>query len=36
MFRATSRAGATQPFALTPNPAGYHHNLVQALDIRVA
>lgn len=36
MFRATSRAGATQPFELTPNPAGYHHNLVQTLEVRAA
>jgi len=34
--RATSRSGARQPTALTPNPSGYHHNIVQtlALDVR--
>jgi DMSO/TMAO reductase YedYZ molybdopterin-dependent catalytic subunit len=35
MFRATNRAGAAQTSKLTPNPAGYHHNLIQALDIVV-
>lgn len=33
MARATSRAGATQPMVLIPNPAGYHHNVVQRLAI---
>lgn len=33
--RATSRGGATQPVALVPNPAGYHHNVIQALDLVV-
>jgi DMSO/TMAO reductase YedYZ molybdopterin-dependent catalytic subunit len=27
--RATSRNGAVQPDTLIPNPAGYHHNVVQ-------
>jgi DMSO/TMAO reductase YedYZ molybdopterin-dependent catalytic subunit len=36
LFRATNKAGATQGSKLTPNPAGYHHNLIQALDIVVA
>lgn len=36
MFRATSRAGETQSMHLVANPAGYHHNLIQALDIDVA
>jgi sulfite dehydrogenase (cytochrome) subunit A len=27
--RATSRDGAAQPDVLVPNPAGYHHNIVQ-------
>jgi hypothetical protein len=35
MFRATSKAGATQTSKLISNPAGYHHNLIQALDIVV-
>jgi hypothetical protein len=34
--RATSRAGARQPEQLTPNPSGYHHNLVQHLTLEVA
>ena len=36
MVRATSRSGAAQSTALTPNPAGYHHNLIQAVEIVVA
>ena len=36
MFRATSQSGATQTAQLTPNPAGYHHNLIQVLDLVVA
>ncbi|HKE46253.1 MAG TPA: molybdopterin-dependent oxidoreductase [Steroidobacteraceae bacterium] len=34
--RAVSRAGARQPDKLTPNPSGYHHNLVQRLTLEVA
>jgi DMSO/TMAO reductase YedYZ molybdopterin-dependent catalytic subunit len=34
--RATSRSGARQAEKLTPNPAGYHHNLVQRLTLEVA
>ena len=34
--RATSRAGALQPEKLTPNPSGYHHNIVQYLTLEVA
>lgn len=30
--RATSRDGAAQPDALVPNPAGYHHNIVQQVE----
>jgi len=33
--RATSRAGASQPEKLTPNPSGYHHNIVQSLELEV-
>jgi DMSO/TMAO reductase YedYZ molybdopterin-dependent catalytic subunit len=33
--RATSQAGAHQPDALTPNPSGYHHNIVQTLALEV-
>lgn len=36
MVRATSRTGEVQPSALVPNPAGYHHNVIQALDLEVA
>lgn len=35
MARATNRVGATQTFDLLPNPAGYHHNLVQKIDVLV-
>jgi DMSO/TMAO reductase YedYZ molybdopterin-dependent catalytic subunit len=34
--RATGRNGAVQPEQLTPNPAGYHHNLIQKLTLEVA
>ncbi|HEY7641075.1 MAG TPA: molybdopterin-dependent oxidoreductase [Steroidobacteraceae bacterium] len=34
--RATGRNGARQPESLTPNPAGYHHNIIQTLDLEVA
>jgi DMSO/TMAO reductase YedYZ molybdopterin-dependent catalytic subunit len=34
--RARSRTGAVQPTALTPNPAGYHHNIIHALTLEVA
>lgn len=30
--RATSRDGSAQPDALVPNPAGYHHNIVQQVE----
>jgi DMSO/TMAO reductase YedYZ molybdopterin-dependent catalytic subunit len=33
--RATGRNGARQPEQLTPNPAGYHHNIVQKLTLEV-
>lgn len=36
MVRATNRAGETQGTALVANPAGYHHNVIQALDIEVS
>jgi DMSO/TMAO reductase YedYZ molybdopterin-dependent catalytic subunit len=36
MFRATNHAGITQGSQLIANPAGYHHNLIQTLDISVA
>ncbi len=33
--RARSRDGATQPEKLTPNPAGYHDNIVQSVTLEV-
>jgi sulfite dehydrogenase (cytochrome) subunit A len=34
--RATGRNGARQPEKLTPNPSGYHHNVIQTLALEVA
>ena len=34
--RATGNNGARQPEKLTPNPSGYHHNIVQTLTLEVA
>jgi DMSO/TMAO reductase YedYZ molybdopterin-dependent catalytic subunit len=34
--RAVSRSGAQQPEKLTPNPSGYHHNMIQTLSLEVA
>lgn len=36
MARARARDGSTQVDALIPNPAGYHHNVVQQVEYRVA
>ncbi len=36
LVRAFNRAGGTQPFELIFNPAGYHNNVVQRVDIEVA
>lgn len=36
MARATNRIGASQTFELNFNPAGYHNNVVQRIDIQVA
>jgi len=36
MAKASNRNGATQTFELIPNPAGYHHNVVQRVDLTVA
>lgn len=33
--RATSRSGIQQTDKLTPNPSGYHHNLIQTLQLVV-
>jgi hypothetical protein len=35
LTRATSRAGTTQTTELIFNPAGYHNNVIQRLDIEV-
>ena len=35
MARASNRAGAAQTFDLIPNPAGYHHNVVQRIAVEV-
>jgi len=34
--RARSRNGATQPDKLTPNPSGYHDNIVQTVTVEVS
>jgi len=34
--RARSRGGAKQPDKLTPNPSGYHDNIVQTVSLEVA
>jgi hypothetical protein len=34
--RATARDGSRHPDALARNPAGYHHNVVQRVEYRVA
>jgi sulfite dehydrogenase (cytochrome) subunit A len=34
--RARSRDGAKQPDTLTPNPSGYHDNIVQTVSLEVA
>ena len=36
MARARANDGSTQSDVLIPNPAGYHHNLVQKVEYRVA
>ena len=36
MARATSRAGETQVEKLIHNPAGYHHNVIQRVQVEVA
>ena len=36
MARAFARDGSTQADALIPNPAGYHHNVVQRVDYDAA
>ncbi|HET9597208.1 MAG TPA: molybdopterin-dependent oxidoreductase [Anaeromyxobacteraceae bacterium] len=36
MARAANRIGATQTFDLVFNPAGYHNNVVQRLELHVA
>lgn len=34
-IRATAKDGSKQPDKLTPNPAGYHHNMIQTLALEV-
>lgn len=36
MARAANRAGATQTFELMFNPAGYHNNVVQQIEVTVS
>jgi DMSO/TMAO reductase YedYZ molybdopterin-dependent catalytic subunit len=36
MARATNKIGQSQATSLIPNPAGYHHNLIQALTLVAA
>jgi hypothetical protein len=36
MAKATNRMGASQTFDLVFNPAGYHNNVVQRIDLQVA
>jgi sulfite dehydrogenase (cytochrome) subunit A len=36
MARATNKIGQSQATVLIPNPAGYHHNLVQSLTLNAA
>jgi DMSO/TMAO reductase YedYZ molybdopterin-dependent catalytic subunit len=36
MAKATNRIGSTQTFNLIWNPAGYHNNVIQKIDIEVA
>jgi DMSO/TMAO reductase YedYZ molybdopterin-dependent catalytic subunit len=36
MAKASNRIGATQTFDLIANPAGYHHNVVQKIEINVS
>jgi sulfite dehydrogenase len=36
MARATNKIGQSQATVLIPNPAGYHHNLVQSLTLVAA
>ena len=35
LARAANRAGTTQIFELIHNPAGYHHNVVQRVEVEV-
>jgi hypothetical protein len=36
MARAASKIGSTQTFDLIFNPAGYHNNVMQRLNVQVA
>jgi DMSO/TMAO reductase YedYZ molybdopterin-dependent catalytic subunit len=35
LVRATSGAGVRQPDSLVPNPSGYHHNMVQRVQLEI-
>jgi hypothetical protein len=35
MVKATNRNGATQPVQVIQNPAGYHHNQIQTVNIEI-
>jgi len=35
MAKATNRMGSSQTFGLIFNPAGYHNNVVQKIDVQV-
>lgn len=35
MVKATNSAGTPQPLTLVQNPAGYHHNVVQTINLHV-
>jgi hypothetical protein len=36
MVRATNTIGQTQTASLIANPAGYHHNVIQAVTLNAA
>ena len=36
MVRATNNAGQVQAARLVPNPAGYHHNVIQTLEVTMS
>jgi sulfite dehydrogenase (cytochrome) subunit A len=36
MARATNRLGVSQPKELLRNPSGYHHNLIEPVEVSIA